>query len=97
MKIQQHSVKKITQERATSSIMKNNYILFIKSIIWGAAVEKMVGFFIASQQADVKQHVFSVNKPFYDCIKRKTISQSNLQKISTHTNILFIRKPCCFP
>ena len=81
MKIQQHSVKKITQERATSSIMKNNYILFIKSIIWGAAVEKMVGFFIASQQVDVKQHVFSVNKPFYDCIKRKTISQSNLQKI----------------
>ena len=71
MKIQQRSVKKITQERATSSIMKNNYILFIKSIIWGAAMEGMVGFFIASQQANVKQHVLSVNKPFYDCVKER--------------------------
>ena len=93
MKTQQHSVKKITQERATSSIMKNNCILFIKSIIWGAAVEKMVGFFIASQQADVKQHVFSVNKPFYDCIKRKTISQSNSPKISAYPTILFVKEP----
>ena len=68
---QQHSVKSLLK-RASSNIIKNNYILFvIKSIIWGAAMEAMVGFFIASQQANVKQHVLSVNKPFYDCVKER--------------------------
>ena len=71
MKSQHHRDKR-SFKRATSNIMKNNYILFvIKSIIWGAAMEGMVGFFIASQQANVKQHVLSVNKPFYDCVKER--------------------------
>ena len=82
MKSQHHRAKR-SFKRATSNIMKNNYILFvIKSIIWGAAMEGIVGFFIASQQANVKQHVLSVNKPFYDGVKKDDFSiklQNNLE------------------
>ena len=67
--------------RATSNIKKNNHTLFvIKSIIWGAAMGRMVGFFIASQQANVKQHVLSVNKTFYDCVKERRFLNQDYKK-----------------